>query len=208
MSTTEITHINDEETEENIETEPNFSEPMSTIDMTHFNDETMGSRIEREPNSTGFDGERNETMRRMAISLCSDEQFNSHNEIPIGNTTWPNKMTLAIQGRLEYSQIASMRVIQTTQTKQYNKTLKINPNTEMQQDIEGKGTTHLDIKLDYDKSHDVTFSSHTHNDEETQNNEIHQIRSHWHDNTQNQCMFDLDQVAHILPSSSALSQQE
>ena len=87
MSTTEITHINDEETEENIETEPNFSEPMSTIDMTHFNDETMGSRIEREPNPTGFDGERNETMCRMAISLCSDEQFNSHNEIPIGNTT-------------------------------------------------------------------------------------------------------------------------
>ena len=62
--------------------------------------------------------------------------------------------------------------------------------------------------MDYDKSHDVTFSSHIHNDEENQNNEIHQIRSHWHDNTQNQCMFDLDQVAHILPSSSALSQQE
>ena len=36
----------------------------------------------------------------------------------------------------------------------------------MQQDIAGKGTTHLDNKLDYDKSHDVTFSSHTHNDEE------------------------------------------
>ena len=89
-----------------------------------------------------------------------------------------------------------MKVIQTTQTKQYNKTLKINPNTEMQQDIAGKGTTHLDIKLDYDKSHNVTFSSHPHNDEENQNNEIHQIRSHWHDNTQNRCMFHLDQLAH------------
>ena len=86
MSKIEMTHINDEETE-NTETEPNFSEPMSTIDMTHFNDETMGPHIERELNRTGFDAERNETMCRMAISLCSDEQFNSHNEIPIGNAT-------------------------------------------------------------------------------------------------------------------------
>jgi len=86
MSKIEMTHINDEETE-NTETEPNFSEPMSTIDMTHFNDETMGPHIERELNRTGFDAERNETMCRMAISFCSDEQFNSHNEIPIGNAT-------------------------------------------------------------------------------------------------------------------------
>ena len=78
----------------------------------------------------------------------------------------------------------------------------------MQQDIEGNGTTHLDIELGYDKSHDVTYSSHTHNDEKNQNNEIYQIRSHWHDNTQNQCMFDLDQVVHTLPSSSALAQQK
>ena len=82
-----MTHINDKETKENIKTEPNFSKTMSTIDMTHFNDATMGPYIETEPSPTGSDVERNETMCRMAVSLCSDEQFNSHNEISIGNTT-------------------------------------------------------------------------------------------------------------------------
>ena len=94
----------------------------------------------------------------------------------------------------------------TNQAVQQN--IERNPNNEMQQDIEVNGTKHLDIKWSYDKFHDVTFSSHTHNDEENQNNEINQILSHWHDNTQNQCMFDLDRVAHTLLSSSTLGQQQ
>ena len=144
-----MTHINDKETKENIKTEPNFSKTMSTIDMTHFNDAIMGPYIETEPSPTGFDVERNKTMCRMAVSLCSDEQFNSHNEISIGNTI----VTQVDQAKK--NDPGSTRILpdsrhesdsnNTNQAVQQN--IESNPNKEMQQDIEGNGTTHLDIKL-------------------------------------------------------------
>ena len=206
-----MTHINDKETEGNIDTEPNFSEQMTT--MTNLNDETMGPYIETVPNSTEFDAEHNETTCRVVNSLRSDEQFNSHNEIPIGNTTITQvdiaKQIDPLHSGLTRILSDSRHESDSTNTNQaVLQNIERNPNKEMQQEIEGNGTTNIDIKLGYDKSREfVTFSSHTHNDEENQNNEISQIGSHWHDNTQPQCMFDLDQVAHTLTTSSTLGQQ-
>ena len=120
--------------------------------MTNLNDETMGPYIETVPNSTEFHAEHNETMCRVANSLRSDEQFNSHNEIPIGNTTITQvdiaKQIDPLHSGLTRILSDSRHESDSTNTNQaVPQNIERNPNKEMQQDIEGNGTTNIDIKL-------------------------------------------------------------